>query len=113
MAVRQSAAMSNAWGAAYAADKIIDGNYGTFSFARSAVDNWVSVQVSAGTRIGYVAMYSTRNHWAYTLGDVEVWLGASMGDTSSASAVMCGETSYDPSHGTQPCMRSVLFELRS
>ena len=96
MAQRLRAEIKAPYSSAYGASKAIDGSLRTSCLSRSRPANWLSVEVAAGTPIGYVAIRNAHvSRWQPWLGNVEIWLGTSMGDSSSASAVKCGETSYD------------------
>merc|ERR1719149_534120 len=65
-----------------------------------AANNWASVRVAAGTYVGYVAVYNWLGSASNRarLGDFEIWVGRTAGDTDTANgAVKCGESSYDES----------------
>ena len=97
VATRQTATLSSTFAAEFAASNIFDGDMGTYCVTAAGVANWVSVAVPAGTPIGYVAVYNVQgvtDSWQSLLGSFEVWAGSSPGDTSSSSAVKCGEASY-------------------
>ena len=87
----------------FPASNVIDGDLTTDVVARRGTNSWVSVQVPAGTPLGYVAVYNARSNRARArgLGDFEVWVGTSMGDTS-ATAIKCGESTYDVNHEPNP-----------
>ena len=85
------------------ATNAIDGSNDTFFHSASGESNWLSVQVPANTRIGYVAIYNRRDHNSHLMGSVQLWLSSSSG-APSANAIMCGETSYDALHEPDPYM---------
>ena len=101
MAARQDAVLSGVYAAAYPASNAIDGNMNGASISTYGTRPWLSVQVPAAAPIGYVAIHNWRSNYAYLMGNVQVWLGNSAGDTG-AGATMCGETRYDASHEPAP-----------
>ena len=88
-------------GGAYTAAQAIDGSMSTICASTLARNPWLSVRVPGGTPIGYVAVHNRRDAYAYLLGNIEVWIGTSMGDTS-ASAVLCGAASYTAAQEPAP-----------
>ena len=75
------------------ASNVIDGSLATLCASRPGVSNWVSIQLegelsSRGIDLIVVHNFAERPAW---LGSFEVWLGDAFGDTSSSSAVKCGE----------------------
>ena len=101
MAARESAAMSSDYNGkdfVGLASHAIDGDLRTQSITNAGVGNWLSVLVPPNTSIGYVALFNFQNiDRAYLLTSFEVWVGVSMGDTSSATAFKCGEAQYSKS----------------
>ena len=92
--------MSSTGDAAKPAGYVIDDILDVWTKTEEATSNWVSVRVAAGTSVGYVAAYnwlgSATNR--ARLGDFEIWVGRTAGDTDTANgAVKCGESSYDES----------------
>ena len=79
----------------FVAARAIDGDKGTQSITGAGTGNWLSVLVSPGTPIGYVALWNWQGTYAYLLTDIEMWASDTAGDTTSGRAVKCGETSYD------------------
>ena len=58
--------------------------------------NWLTVRVPGGTPIGYVALHNRRDQYLqHQLGSFEIWVGNAPGDTTSDSAVKCGEARFD------------------
>ena len=58
----------------------------------SSAYHFASFQVLAGgdSSVGNVAIFNREDQYSNLAGDVQVWLGASAGDMSVATAVMCG-----------------------
>ena len=99
-AVRISAVMSTTGDADKPASWALDGVLDQWFKTDDGMSNWVSVRVSAGQNVGYVAVYN----WLGTaanrarLGDFEIWVGRAAGDTDTANgAIKCGESSYKES----------------
>ena len=91
LATRQAASASSTYSASFGPTNAIDGTLNGSPFvSERAAGNWLSVQIEAGTRIGYVAVHNVLEPAYVTfLGSFEVWLGSSFGDTS----MRCGEAS--------------------
>ena len=107
---RENAYLSTTWNG-YPAYQAIDNNMDTICASQgltTAADLSLSVQVPAGSTIGYVAVYNRNDAaWAAAmLNPFEVWLTASPGtaSTESSSAHKCADGLRDESVGTAPVM---------
>ena len=81
----------------FSADLAIDDDLNNYCVSEIGVDNWLSIEVPSDTPIGYVAVYNIRalaGTWPSQLGEFGVWVSNTPGDTTSASAVKCGESRY-------------------
>ena len=87
------AQLSSVFGQAYPSSAVIDDNLATISATQHAAKNWVSVRLSPGTPVQYVAVYNSPNGNASQawLSPFEIWIGSSYGDTTSRSATRCAE----------------------
>ena len=93
---RSSAQLSSTFGS-FGADLTIDDDLSNYCVSGEDVGNWLSIAVPSGIPIGYVAAYNIRTetgYWPSQLGDFGVWVSDMPGDTTSSSAVKCGESSY-------------------
>ena len=93
---RSSAQLSSMFGS-FGADLTIDDDLSNYCVSGEDVGNWLSIAVPSGIPIGYVAAYNIRTetgYWPSQLGDFGVWVSDMPGDTTSSSAVKCGESSY-------------------
>jgi hypothetical protein len=88
--------MVSVW-ANHAAALAIDGDMRTICASHMGSGNWLSVRVPVDTPIGYTAVHNRQDAWRDLLGSFEVWVGSSPGDTTSPTAVRCGESQYDAS----------------
>ena len=76
--------------AAFAPGNVIDGNTATLAASNlltaTSGDQWISVQMPAGSRIGYVAVYNRDDYaWATAmLNPYEIWLTATPGTVTTA-----------------------------
>lgn len=109
LAVRADASMSSviSW-QNYPPRNAIDGNPATLCASDQGVSNWLSVELASDTRVGEVAVLNRNDNANYAawLGEFEVWVGASAGDTTPPSASKCGDASYDAQTNAQPYMFS-------
>ena len=72
------------------ANRCADGDVTTTCASGYESEPWVSIEVAPMTKVGFVRIYNSaiagnRHH----LKTFEVWLGTSVGDTTSAHAVRC------------------------
>lgn len=86
------AELSTTYHSSYPAANAVDGNLNTLVASANEAGAWLSVRLPPSTRIAFVAAYNRNDDSTYAqwLGDFEIWLGDSFGDTTSASAVRCG-----------------------
>mgnify|MGYP003945151605 CR=1 FL=1 len=81
----------------FGADLSIDDDLTNYCVSNEGVGNWLSIRVPSDTPIGYVAAYNMREDrgfWPSQLGEFGVWVSNTPGDTTSSSAVKCGESVY-------------------
>ena len=95
---RLSASLSSVFGgdlALYPAENAIDGDVSSLCASQVEFGAWLSVEVPSHTRIGQVVVMNRadREDYAAMLGAFQVWVGASRGETTSQSAVLCGGSS--------------------
>ena len=106
MLSRLSAVLSSTYSSGYPASKAIDASYTSISVSSYAVGNWLSVQIPAGTHVGEVRVYNRRDATQPAsqpqLGSFEIWVASVAGDTSSSSAVRCGDASFDAATEPEP-----------
>ena len=98
-----NAALSTTLAPAYSADHINDGDTGSLICTNVASNNdqWVSVQIPAGAKVDYVAVYNRADAVTYRnwINPYEIWLGASAG----AMDTQCGgQLEADTSVGAGP-----------
>ena len=85
------ASMSSTLSAWYDASKCTDGSLSTLCASHDGTGEWLSIRVTLGTAIGYVAVYSRIDAYDYLMGAIEVWTGASAGETITS----CGTREHD------------------
>jgi hypothetical protein len=79
----------------FGASRAIDRNFDTYCWSGVQLGAWFSVRIAVGMRLGYVAVFNTRFAAAPELGDFEVWISPSFGETNpAAGARRCGQASY-------------------
>lgn len=108
-AALQDATMKTVYGVGeWPPENCIDGDTSSASeslcASKSRNNNWISVRVTGTAAIGDVAVWNRvdNTEFAEWLGDFEVWLGATVGDTASATSSKCGEASYDEQTNSRP-----------
>ena len=94
-ATRVASGMSGLFGAGYEVTRCSDSSYTTMCATNQGGvgNNWVAMQVPAGTNVGYVAVYNRRDYASIQnwIGSFQVYLGTSAGDTSGT---LCGDATY-------------------
>jgi len=85
----------------FPASNAVDGNMQTLIASKWQRNAWVSMHVAHGTTIDHVAVYNRidNQYYASWLGQFEIWVGSSVGDTTSASAIKCAGPIEAPWHG--------------
>ena len=100
---RLSAELSTTYSSDYTAAKAIDASYDSICASNQAVGNWLSVMIPAGSRVGEVRVHNRRDILNQSLlGSFEIWVASEAGDTSSSSAVRCGDASFDAATEPEP-----------
>ena len=97
---RIQALLSSTYANWYGASATIDGRYNTICASRWQQNAWLSVEVPPDSMIDYIAVYNRVDHASYAswLNPIEVWVGETAGDVSSASAVKCAGPVNAPIH---------------
>ena len=102
MAARSTPRLSSTYTKGHDAAKAIDGRMETFAATKFSAGAWLSVRVPNDSPIGWVAVHNRRDEYSNLLGEIGVWLGVRLGDTSAATAHSCGVATFDASQEPAP-----------